>query len=394
MDKETFVERYYVERRNTQSVKWDQMDEMFHQQDLLPLWIADMDFKVSEAITEALAKRLEHGVFGYTYAPDSYYLAYQAWLKDHFNYEVAREWLRFTPGVVQALFNLLNCYTQKGDAVVILTPVYYPFADSVRNTGRRLVPVDLINQQGDFTIDFEQFETAVVASEAKVYIHCSPHNPVGRVWTKAEQAQLFEICAKHNVIIISDEIHQDFTFGEHQHIPAAKVAQGRYSDRIITANSASKSFNIAGLTHSTLIISDEALREQYDNYALSTIATEFNMMGMLATEAAFAGGHDWLTGLKYLILANYRTAEQRLNEALPEVNISPLEGTYLLFLDLNPILKGHDIVDFMQNRCGIAVDYGEWFGEGYQGYIRINLATKPELVEQAIETIIREAKML
>lgn len=394
MNQKSFIEKYYVERRNTQSEKWDNLDAIFTKSDLLPLWVADMDFKVSDAITKKLEERVAHGVYGYTYVPPSYYEVYQKWMQDRFQFTVEKEWIRFAPGVVQALFNILHCFTQQEDAVVILTPVYYPFADTVRHTGRHLVTVDLIQQNGCFTIDFQKFEAAVVSSKAKVYIHCSPHNPIGRVWTEEEQLKLFEICEQHDVLIISDEIHQDFTFGESRHIPSATVAGGRYKHRIITANSASKSFNIAGLAHSTIVLEDEGLRAQYDAYARSTIATEFNMIGLLATEAAYTGGHEWLDMLKEVIYANYESAVRLFKAHLPEVVVTPLEGTYLLFADLKPILKGHDIVDFMENCCGIAIDYGEWFGERYQGYIRINLATKPELIEEAMQRIIREAKAL
>lgn len=172
------------------------------------------------------------------------------------------------------------------------------------------------------------------------------------------------------------------------------MGEGRFKHRIITANSASKSFNIAGLAHSTLLLEDEKLRADYDAYAISTIATEFNMMGLLATEAAYSDGEEWLVALKEVVYANYERTKGLFKKHLPEVVITPLEGTYLLFADVKPILKGHDIVDFMENRCGIAIDYGEWFGEGYQGYIRVNLATKPELIDEAVQRIIREAKAL
>lgn len=221
MDSIKFIEDYYIDRRNSQSQKWDNLDSVFTKPDLLPLWVADMDFRVSDAITEKLAERVKHGVYGYTYVPASYYEVYQKWMLDHFQFIVEKEWIRFAPGVVQAIFNLLHCFTQKEDAIVILTPVYYPFADSVRHTGRQLVTVDLTQESGCFTINFDKFEEAIIESKAKIYIHCSPHNPIGRVWSETEQLKLFEICERHDVLIISDEIHQDFTFKEAQHIPAA-----------------------------------------------------------------------------------------------------------------------------------------------------------------------------
>lgn len=394
MDHKQFIEAYYVERKNTQSIKWDGMGDMFTHQELIPLWIADLDFKVSEAITDAFQDRVDHAVYGYTTVPESYYTTYKAWMKTHYNFAIETDWIRFSPGIVQALYHFMNAFTQVGDAAVILTPVYYPFHHAIQDTGRKLITVDLINQDNHFSIDFDAFEAAIIQEDVKVFIHCSPHNPTGRVWTEEEHRRLFDICQKHQVLIISDEIHQDFTYGNHRHIPSAVVADGQYRDLIVTANSASKTFNLAALTHSNLIISHEGLRQQYDEYIKGVVRSEPSLFGIIATQAAYKQGQDWLNGLKNLVTNNYRWAKERLNQALPQVTISPLEGTYLMFVNLNPILNGIDSVEFMEKRCGIAVDYGEWFGDNYTGYIRINLGTKTEIIEQAIEKIIEEALKL
>ncbi len=394
MDTATFIERYYTDRKGTNSLKWDLVDQRFEGENLLPLWVADMDFKVADAITEAFKERLDHGVYGYSLVPDSYFVAYSSWMKKRFNFEIDQEWLRFTPGIVQALYYFMHVYTKPNDAVVILTPVYYPFHNAVRDTGRQLITVDLVNEENVFSIDFDAFEEAIIANDAKVFIHCSPHNPTGRVWSEDEQMRLFEICEKHDVLIISDEIHQDFTYADSRHIPSARVADGKYSDRIITANSASKSFNLAALGHSNILIPNADLRQAYDSFAATMIQTEANLFGVIATEAVYTDGAEWLESVKEIISDNYIQAKMKLQAAFPEVTISPLQGTYLMFIDLNPILKGNDIIDFMQNSCGVAIDYGEWFGQGYEGYIRMNLATKFELVEQAVDAIIREAKKL
>ena len=394
MDKASFIDRYYTDRKGTNSLKWDLVDQRFSGENLLPLWVADMDFKVAEAITQAFQERVDHAVYGYSIIPESYFTAYQAWMSERFNFKIEKDWIRFSPGIVQALYYFMHIYTQADDSVAILTPVYYPFHNAVRDTGRQLVTIDLINDRNQFSIDFDKFEAEIIANKVKLFIHCSPHNPAGRVWTEEEQTRLFEICEAHDVLIISDEIHQDFTYGDVQHIPAATVAGGKFSDRIITANSASKSFNLAALGHSNLLISNPDLRTKYDQFAATMIQTEANLFGVMATEAAYRSGADWLAGIKNVIFDNYQKASARLQAELPAVTISPLQGTYLMFIDLNPILKGHDIVDFMQNSCGVAIDYGEWFGTGYEGYIRLNLATKYDLVEQAIEAIIREAKKL
>lgn len=389
MEIEEFIDKYYVERKQTNSLKWDKLEERFGQADLIPLWVADMDFKVSEAITKALKDRVLHGVYGYTYAGNSYYAAYNSWMDEHFSFPIKSEWVRFSTGAVQAIYHLLNAFTEKDDAVIIQLPVYYPFSDAVKDTGRQLVTVDLLNDNGHFSMDFESFEQAIVDNSVKLYIHCSPHNPVGRVWTEEEQVKLFEICRKHNVLIISDEIHQDFTFTR-PHIPAANINDGAYRNRLITVNSASKSFNIAGLTHSNMIITDDELRAKYDAYANTIVKTEANTMGLIATEAAYVDGGDWMESLKQVIYHNYELVRDYLNKFAPEIIVSPLEGTYLAFIDLRAVVDKDDMVQFVQDKCGLAVDYGEWFGEGYEGFIRLNLATKSEIIEQAVQEIIEQ----
>lgn len=384
---EEFVNEYYIDRRDTQSLKWDLLQERFGQADLLPLWVADMDFKVSPAITKALADRVQHAVYGYSYADSTYYQALTQWLSQHYHFDIEKDWVRFSTGVVQAIYHLIHAYTEKNDAVIIQTPVYYPFANAVRDSGRQLVNVDLRNDNGYFTIDYDRFEEAIVQHQVKLYLHCSPHNPVGRVWTEEESVRLLEICRKHKVLVISDEIHQDFTYGQ-QHIPTAILKDGKYKDQTITLNSASKSFNIAGLTHCHIIISEPSLRQQYDAFAKTIIQTEVNLMGMLATEAAFQAGQAWLDGVKEVIYHNYQALLAAFQERAPEVIVSPLEGSYLVFIDLRPVLEPSEVKSFIQGRCGLAVDYGEWFGENYVGFLRLNLATKPDLIQQAVNKII------
>lgn len=384
---EEFVRDYYVERQDSQSLKWDLLEERFGNPDLLPLWVADMDFKVSPAITQVLADRVQHGVYGYSYATSTYYEALSQWLSRHYNFEIEKDWLRFSTGVVQAIYHLIHAFTAEDDAILIQTPVYYPFANAIRDSGRQLINVDLKNENGYFTIDFDRFEEAVIQHQVKMYLHCSPHNPVGRVWTEEESVRLLEICRKHKVLVISDEIHQDFTYGHH-HIPTAVLEGGRYRDQTITLNSASKSFNIAGLTHCHIIISEASLRHQYDAFAKTIFQTEPNLMGMLATEAAFQAGQAWLDGVKEVIYHNYLEVFTAFEQRAPEVIVSPLEGSYLVFIDLRQVLDPSEVKTFIQDRCGLAVDYGEWFGENYVGFIRLNLATKPDYIQQAVDQII------
>ncbi|MDO4432225.1 MAG: MalY/PatB family protein [Aerococcaceae bacterium] len=387
MEMKDFIERYAIERKHTNSVKWDALEERYGDADLFPLWIEDMDFRVPEGITEALNERIQHGAYGYTFLSDEYFERYQQWMQTYFQFEVKREWLRFTTSVVQSMYHAINAFTQKNDSILILSPVYYPFFASIADTQRQLVDVGLRNENGRFSLDYDAIEAAIVREKVRLYIHCSPHNPIGRVWTHDEQARLFEICERHDVLIISDEIHQDFVYEGHTHIPSATVQQGKYRHRLITFNSATKTFNLAALMHSTVIICDEKLRAQYDAYITRIGHTEANIMGALATSAGYAYGREWLDAVKKVIQFNYNLLHDQLKRTFPEITIYPLEGTYLAFIDLNPVLKGACCHEWIQTQCGLAVGYGETFGEKYTGYIRINLATSPQNIEFAIQKL-------
>lgn len=386
-----FVERYGVERKGTDSVKWDFMSEKFSKDELLPLWVADMDFKVPEGVRQALQARLDHGVFGYTVIPESYYEAYFNWQKTHYGVTLAKEWLRFSPGVVSSFFWMVNAFTQPADSVLILSPVYYPFYDSIKETGRTLVTSDLINQDGNYTIDFADIEAKIIANKVKLFIHCSPHNPVGRVWTVAEQTQLFDICLKHGVVIVADEIHQDLIRPDLKHVAALSLGE-KYYEKLIVLNAPSKTFNLAGLLNSHILIPDTSLRATYDEYVASFHKASTNLIGFIATEAAYRTGDQWLEGLIEVIEHNYEILVRTFGQELPEIIVSPKEGTYLAWVDLSAYVPADELVDFMENRCGIAVDYGEWFGSNCEGFIRINLGTDPKNIQYTADKIVAEIK--
>lgn len=381
-----FCEKYGADRMGTNSMKWDALDKEYGDPDLISMWVADMDFKVPECVTEALKQRVEHGVFGYSYVPDSYYEAVIDWEKKHHGYEIQKDWIRISPGVVSALYWMIHMYTQPEDGVIILTPVYYPFHNCVKDTGRKLVTCDLNYDKGVFTIDYEAFEQKLVEHDVKLFIQSSPHNPAGRVWTEEEQDRLLGICAKHHVLVLSDEIHQDLVYGGSRHIPAATVSGGKYADIVITAFAASKTFNLAACQISTIVISDEKRRQQWDHYINVYCRASANVFGVTAVEAALRGGEAWYESLKETIYSNYQILVEGMKE-FPEAYVVPLEGTYLAFLDLRGYIPLDRIKEFTQDRCRLAVDYGEWFGENWKGFIRLNLGTRPELVKQAVENI-------
>lgn len=394
MQKEKFLKEYLVERKGTYSLKWDALDKRFGNADLISMWVADMEIKAPKEVIEALKERCEHGVFGYSYVSDEYYNSVINWLKEKHNYEIKKEWLRFTNGVVTAIYCFVNIFTKVDDAILILTPVYYPFHNAVKDNNRKLITCDLKNTDGYFTIDYDEVEKKIVENNVKLFIQCSPHNPAGRVWKEEELAKILEICKKHNVLVISDEIHQDITMKGYKHIPSAIVANGKYADNLITVSAASKTFNLAGLIHSNIIISNDELRKKYDKEIKKINQTEINILGMLATQVAYEKGSEWLENVKEIIEDNFNYLKTELNKHIPEITITNLEGTYLVFLDLRKIIPIDKVKEFIQDKCNLAIDFGEWFGASFKGFIRINLATDPEIVKKAVESIIFEYKKL
>lgn len=389
MTVEEFVERYGVERRGTGCLKWDALEERFGDPNLIAMWVADMEFKTPEAVLEAMHKRIDHGVFGYSALPDDYYNSVIEWQEKCHGNKLEKDWFRFGTGVVGALYSFVNAYTNPKDAVMIISPVYYPFHDAVKDTGRTLVLHELENDKGIYRLNFEKFEQDIKDNQVKLLIQSSPHNPVGKVWTAQELETILEICKRNNVLVISDEIHQDIIVGDKKQIPAFLVADGAYKSQVITVTAASKTFNLAGLIHCHIYIADESLRATYDAYVKSNGQAETNIMGCVATSAAYKYGREWLDGLLNVIRANKEYVEAEFAAHLPKAVISPLEGTYLLWVDMRAYLGTENIKEFIQGKCNIALDYGEWFSPTGHGFIRLNLGTKPEYVQQAVQNIIK-----
>ncbi len=394
MNAEQFCTRYAAERKGTDALKWDALEERFGAPDLLAMWVADMEFRSCEAVTEALSKRVEHGVFGYSLLPAGYHEAVINWQEKRHGYRPQKQWMRFSPGVVAALYWFINAFSSPGDPVIVLTPVYYPFMNAVRDNRRRLVCCELVNTDGYYTIDFERFERDIVENKVKLFIHCSPHNPVGRVWKEEELDRLFDICKRHDVLVMSDEIHQDLVIGTNKQIPSAIVAQGKYADRIVTAIAPSKTFNLAAMQVSHIIIQNPDIRARLDSYLKGNYQADPNHLGLIAAQAAYTHGEKWLSGLLAVVSENYAYAKAALEQGAPKVVISPLEGTYLMWIDLRACLDPGEVKAFMQEKCRVAIDYGEWFGEQSRGFIRLNLGTEPRHVKAAVEAIIEHLQAL
>ena len=393
MKKEQFLKEYLADRRGTDCMKWDGLKGKFGEDDLIGMWIADTEFRTSRYIREALVERAEHGIFGYTMVPDEYYKALSDWMESRYGLPVQKEWVRIMTGCVTGLAYAIGCYTEPGDACMILKPVYYPFFNVVTNNHRKLVDVDLDYENGKWSMNYEAIEKAIAEGDVKLLLLCSPHNPAGAVWSEAELEQLFEICKKHDVLIASDEIHQDLVINkEKRFVPALTVAGGKYSDRLITINSASKTFNLATLIHAHMIIPDADLRKKYDAYASGINRTEVSVMGMYATMAGYQHGGEWLDNVLEVIRDNYAYLKTELAEKMPKATVCCLDATYLVMIDLREYCDPDHCQDFVQGKAKLGVDYGEWFGEQYKGFIRMNLATDPELVKKAVANLVKAAE--
>ncbi|MFV0362005.1 MAG: MalY/PatB family protein [Suipraeoptans sp.] len=374
----------YIDRTNTDSIKWDNLEAMYGSYDLMPLWVADMDFRAPVAVREALSHYASEGLYGYYMIPDSYYSAFINWEKSIHKLEIEREWIRFSPGVVSAFNWIIQFMTKESDAIIIQTPVYYPFINAVKDNNRKLITSPLKCDHGQYTIDYDDFEMKIVNNNVKLFILCSPHNPVGRVWDSEELTTMLSICKKHGVYVISDEIHQDLAFKKH--IPSLSIKG--YDDILFSLTAPSKTFNLAGLQNSIITIADDKLRKHWDDYTSRLHVTTGNAFGYIAATAAYIHGYEWLSQIKDAILENYVTLKEGLQEAFPKIEISPLEGTYLMWINLAPYVKPTEIKDFVQKKCKLAVDYGSWFGgDDYETYIRINLATHNDNIVVALKNL-------
>lgn len=381
------------DRRGSNSTKWDGLEGIFGDGDLLSMWVADMDFKAPPAVGQALRRTAEYNVYGYYLPGDGYYDAFIDWQRRRHGCEVRREWLRYSTGVVSGIFWTVDFMTRPGDACMILSPCYYPFMDAVVHTGRKLICCQLKEDQGRYSIDFDAFERQLAEHQVKLFILCSPHNPVGRVWTREELRTIMELCRKYHVFVISDEIHQDIILGPKPQVPTATV--GDYSDMMLTLTAGSKTFNLAGAQNSYVIIPDDAIRARFDDYVKRIRVTRGSMFGYIAVEAAYRGGEEWLAAVLEAIRGNERFCRDHLAQNLPQAVVSPLEGTYLLWVDLAPYVPAGEIRDFMLHEARIAVDYGDQFfapGHPADTHIRLNLATPRCNVERAMEQLASAAQ--
>lgn len=376
-------------RRGTNCFKYDFAREMGMPEDVLPLWVADMDFPTAPAVLERLHALAEHGIFGYTGVKDAYFSAVHNWYAQRFGWETQRSWLVTTPGVVFAIAIAIRAFTQTGDAILIQQPVYYPFADKVTENDRQLVVNPLILKNGRYEMDFADMERRIADNHVKMLLLCSPHNPVGRVWTKEELLRVGEICQKHGVLVVSDEIHADFTYAGHTHRVFASV-KSEFADFTITCTAPSKTFNLAGLQNSNIFIPNRQLRHTYKKELSACGCGGTNCMGMAACQAAYEAGADWLEQLKQYLAGNLAYVRQFLREKLPDIALIEPEGTYLVWLDLRKLgLTEQQQRQLIVQDAKLWLDTGTLFGQGGEGFERINIACPRATIEQAMQRLER-----
>ena len=369
-----------INRKNTRCLKYDFAVKRGMPADVLPLWVADMDFETSSYVEDALAERAKEGIFGYSEVQTPYFEIVAKWMKEHHSWEIQEDWLIKTPGVVFALAM---------DSVLIQLPVYYPFSEVIRDNGRKVVSSDLYQGEDNrYHIDFQDFEKKVTEEHIKLFFLCNPHNPVGRVWTREELERLGDICVKHGVTVVSDEIHQDFVFqGKHQVFAGVKK---EFRDISITCTSPSKTFNLASMMISNIFIPDPELRRKFRKQLDAAGISQLGVLGLVATEAAYSRGEEWYRGMLAYVKENIEFTRSYVEKNLPGVKMTDLEGTYLVWLDFRDTgLSVDELEDLIIHKAGLWLDSGRIFGKAGEGFQRINVACPRATLTEALERIRR-----
>jgi len=381
-------------RKENDSVKWLDLNPTFGRDNLHPMWVADMDFEAPEFIVNSILEKANEKIFGYTLAPKEYYESAINWRKKRNGHEIERETLLFSPTVLASLNILVKLYTDPGDSIIIQTPVYSPFEKIIDSNNRGILKNPLNrDKEGYYTIDFENFERLASKPNTKAFILCSPHNPLGRVWTREELRKLGDICVKHRVKIISDEIHSDLVFDRNSFVSIASISE---SIREISAIcfSPTKTFNLAGLHTSFVILENEKLRNRFNFYLETYGINRPNPFGLKATISAYTYGDNWVDELNSYLLENIELVDRFLKERLPRVKFLKPEGTYLLWLDISNITKDNELLQKELIKNGLAVNSGSWFVENGDGHIRLNIATQRKQVEIGLDLLEKSLKNL
>jgi len=381
-----------INRRNTSSVKWDNLKNLYGRDDLIPLWVADMDFKSPPAVIKALKERADHGVYGYTFPSEEYYNAVINWMERRHNWHIDKEWISYAPSVVAALSYCIRAFTEPGDKIIIQTPVYHPFYSTIEENERIVVKNPLIHRDGKYYMDFDDLERKA-KDGAKMLILCSPHNPVGRVWTKEELKRLADICLENNILVVSDEIHFDIVFKGNEHTVFASLSP-EVADNCVVLTSPSKTFNLAGLQVSNVIIPNEMLRMKFRKEENKDHISSPNVFAQRALIAAYDHSEEWLDELLKYLEGNRDFFIDYINKRIPKLKVTESEGTYLMWVDCTELgMNPQQLKEFFVNQCKVALNEGKMFGEEGNTFQRFNIGCPRSILEEALNRIERAINM-
>ena len=382
-----------IDRKITHSEKWSDSHRRFGKEDVIPLWVADMDFKVAQPIIDAITERAQHGIFGYSAVPESYIDAACAFQAKRKGWNIDKSLISLAPGVVPSICMLINELTQKGDKIIIQTPVYHPFFSAVKDAERILLESPLLEVDDNYYMDYDDLENKA-RDGAKCIVLCSPHNPVGRVWTKEELAKLGEICVKYGMIIISDEIHSDLIMPGHFHVPIASISE-EIKKLTITCFSASKTFNIAGLQSSIVVFPDKETKRRLDKAWRKLHIEVTNCFSTVAVQAAFEHGEEWLEQVLAYIEQNMEFVINYINDKIPGIRVKKPQATYLMWLDCRGLgMNGEQLKEFMIHKAGLAMNTGHSFGVTGEGFMRLNTGCPRSILEAALKKLEEAVKEL
>ena len=380
MTNKTFTEKYYIDRSKGNSTKWQRGAKL----NCLPMWVADMDFRPAEKVSDELNRFINKGDFGYTNLPQDYYKVFIDWHRKRNNVEYRQEWIRFSQGAVDALYQVILSLTEEGDSILINTPLYPPFKTSILKCKRRPVEVKMIENDGYFTLNYKQIEKKFKTGKIKMLMMCSPHNPVGRVFKKGELEELFELCHRYHVLICSDEVHGDIIMPDQQFIPA--LALKKYRNDVITITAASKTFSLAVFSHCHIIIADQRLRKKLIAYQQLNHKASVNAFNALPTYYSYMYGEEWLDALDNVVFENYNYIRKKLSTYF---EMSVLEGSYLLFLKIGRYSTDYSAAKCLIEKCHILANPGEDFAKEYNGWVRLNLATSMNNIKKAVKALMK-----
>lgn len=378
-----------IDRKGTNCAKWDTIQQNHKPEDILPMWVADMDFKSPIAIQEALKERICQGVYGYSFISDEYLDAVISWMKRRHDFCVEKDWIVPTPGVVSAIKICVNAFTHKEDAIIINKPVYYPFDASIVLNDRKVVENPMIYKDGHYIMDYELFEQSIIDHQVKMFILCNPYNPIGKVWKQEELQKIGDICQKHHVMVIADEIHQDFVYRDHTHIPFYNVDE-TFKNFSIILTAPSKTFNLAGLQTSNIIIANEELRTKYKDTMVRCGISEPHFLGAIACETAYNECELWVDEMLEYVYDNFMYFDEFLKSNLPHIHLIEPEGLYLAWVDFRECGFNKDELEkIMVEKAGLWLDEGYIFGTGGEGFERFNLAVPRTILEDACQRLLK-----